>query len=749
MAVYRRLLLVFLFATAALGLCTTPAPAYVVYGPTVSGIWGINPQTGQATKYNTFATPFASTIAAMAQRQSDGLIFFIVGTSGNDSVYTWNPATPSTAPVKIGTTGAGVPYSPRLAFDTQTNVLYAMDTNANPAIWTVNQSTGAFTSTGKTVTGLPSGGGDLVIDTDGTWYVAIATTLYKTTLAGGAATTIGAIATSGGASVTGLALGVGNNLIASDSAAPANILTISKTTAAATATPYTINDGTNAVGDLAGIFAIDMSLSITDNGPWSVTQSTQATYTLTLANNGNIASSGALTVTDTLPAGISYQSASGTGWSCSASGQTVTCTSSTSIAAGSSSAITLNVGIGGVTNTSVTDTATETGGGSPAYLAYDASASDTTTVTLTSAGPLYLGPYDAASVAAAAQFTGSYDGQVAVSNNYDFTARAIPFPNGTVLANSSTVAGSPAGNTITAASVTVDVPNALAYTNNNSTNIITLTATAPTSPAGWTARICPDDGTGTAPNCSSTATIAGDCKVAANWVIGSAGATATSSCKATKAVVLAQPFWVSYTTPSSGLVNFSRYDAKIKGDDGTGSLNETHNELYANFIAVTKSANVIATNCAAGAAPSLPVSDASGAKVCPGGTVRYTIDYRNIVAGAGLGTQGGFAGAYILSSGLTVNDDGAIGNNWAANSAGLYVQLSNGVTDFSQCGVNTSGSCGDSTSGTTFTYDASHPAGTGATKLSAIIGGSGFHLYPPNFAGQKSQGTVVFAIKIK
>jgi len=88
MAVYRRLLLLFVFAISALGLCAAPALAYVVYGPTVSGIWGINPQTGQTTKYNTFATAFTSTIAAMAQRQSDGLIFFIVGSSGHDSVYT-------------------------------------------------------------------------------------------------------------------------------------------------------------------------------------------------------------------------------------------------------------------------------------------------------------------------------------------------------------------------------------------------------------------------------------------------------------------------------------------------------------------------------------------------------------------------------------------------------------------------------------------------------------------------------------
>ena len=51
------------------------------------------------------------------------------------------------------------------------------------------------------------------------------------------------------------------------------------------------------------------------------------TFSLRVSNSGSAAvGSTTLSVTDTLPAGLTYRSASGTGWTCSAAGQTVTCT---------------------------------------------------------------------------------------------------------------------------------------------------------------------------------------------------------------------------------------------------------------------------------------------------------------------------------------------------------------------------------------------------------------------------------------
>ncbi len=84
-----------------------------------------------------------------------------------------------------------------------------------------------------------------------------------------------------------------------------------------------------------------------------------AQYTLTLSNGGGLATSGTVTVTDTLPTGLTFVSGSGTGWTCSASGQVVTCTdSATPIAAGGTSVITLNVNVATNTATPRSNTAT-------------------------------------------------------------------------------------------------------------------------------------------------------------------------------------------------------------------------------------------------------------------------------------------------------------------------------------------------------------------------------------------------------
>jgi len=73
-------------------------------------------------------------------------------------------------------------------------------------------------------------------------------------------------------------------------------------------------------------------------------------------NSGQGATTGTITVTDTLPNGLSYVLGTGTGWSCSAAGQTVTCTRSNALAASASSAITLTVGVASQAAPSVTNT---------------------------------------------------------------------------------------------------------------------------------------------------------------------------------------------------------------------------------------------------------------------------------------------------------------------------------------------------------------------------------------------------------
>ena len=71
-----------------------------------------------------------------------------------------------------------------------------------------------------------------------------------------------------------------------------------------------------------------------------------AQYALNVMNGGTGATSGTLTVTDTLPAGLTFVSGTGPGWGCIAVAQLVTCTNpATPIAASGASIILLNVSV--------------------------------------------------------------------------------------------------------------------------------------------------------------------------------------------------------------------------------------------------------------------------------------------------------------------------------------------------------------------------------------------------------------------
>jgi uncharacterized repeat protein (TIGR01451 family) len=99
------------------------------------------------------------------------------------------------------------------------------------------------------------------------------------------------------------------------------------------------------------------------------TVGTSASFILQPSNSGTLASTGVVTVVDTLPAGLTYvaSGSGGTGWVCGLSGQDVTCTSSTAIGAASNgNAITINVQVLSNAVPGVTNTATISGGNEPA-----------------------------------------------------------------------------------------------------------------------------------------------------------------------------------------------------------------------------------------------------------------------------------------------------------------------------------------------------------------------------------------------
>jgi uncharacterized repeat protein (TIGR01451 family) len=134
--------------------------------------------------------------------------------------------------------------------------------------------------------------------------------------------------------------------------------------------------GTANASDTVSVVAAALALSKTHAGSFTVGQ--PGTFALVVSNAGNAATSGALTVTDTLPAGLTYASATGTGWTCSATNpQLVVCTSSAALAPGAAAPpITLTVNVAAAAVPSATNTATAT---NPAAN-NTATASDTVTI---------------------------------------------------------------------------------------------------------------------------------------------------------------------------------------------------------------------------------------------------------------------------------------------------------------------------------------------------------------------------------
>jgi len=121
-------------------------------------------------------------------------------------------------------------------------------------------------------------------------------------------------------------------------------------------------------------------LTITKTHTGNFVRGTSNTYTITVTNISlNAGTSGTVTVTDTLPTGLTPTAASGTGWTCSVAAPTATCSRSNSLAAGASyPAITVTVSVLQTAPSSVTNQATVSGGGE--LITTNDTASDPTTI---------------------------------------------------------------------------------------------------------------------------------------------------------------------------------------------------------------------------------------------------------------------------------------------------------------------------------------------------------------------------------
>ncbi|WP_197407969.1 isopeptide-forming domain-containing fimbrial protein, partial [Lampropedia cohaerens] len=103
-------------------------------------------------------------------------------------------------------------------------------------------------------------------------------------------------------------------------------------------------------------------LTIAKSGPTSATVGQAYDYTITVTNSGTAATTATATVSDSVPAGLTINSAAG----CTISGQDVSCDIAAGLAAGATASFTINVTPeASVSGTTVSNTASVSGGGDP------------------------------------------------------------------------------------------------------------------------------------------------------------------------------------------------------------------------------------------------------------------------------------------------------------------------------------------------------------------------------------------------
>jgi uncharacterized repeat protein (TIGR01451 family)/fimbrial isopeptide formation D2 family protein len=137
--------------------------------------------------------------------------------------------------------------------------------------------------------------------------------------------------------------------------------TVLSNTATVSARTYDPQTSNNTDNDTATV-TTRADLALDKNRSTAVVAGQDATYTLDVVNNGPSVSRGPITVTDTLPAGSTFRSASGSGWVCGASGGTLTCTRAADLLVGEAAPqITVVVGIPSSQTADVVNSATVNG----------------------------------------------------------------------------------------------------------------------------------------------------------------------------------------------------------------------------------------------------------------------------------------------------------------------------------------------------------------------------------------------------
>ncbi|MGA7751397.1 MAG: C25 family cysteine peptidase [Candidatus Sulfotelmatobacter sp.] len=370
----------------------------------------------------------------------------------------------------------------------------------------------------------------------------------------------------------------------------------------------------------SSLCAADLTLSKSHVG--NFTRGSTAVWTIPVSNVSLYgATSGVVTMNDTLPIGVTPTSATGTGWSCSISGQTVSCVRSDSLSAATSyPSITLTVSVLQSAPATVTNTAT-IGGGNEANLLNDM-ASDVATV-VSSAD---LAVTDAASpnpVAAGSNITYTQvvtnNGPSAADNatlvtavpaNTTFISEAAPSGwscinpginnTGNVVCTDTNMAGSTSGTFTMVVKVNTGVANGTVITNSVA---VASSATDPNSSNNTATATTVVGGAGpdlTVTNVASPNPVQAGNNITYTQVVTNTGSSAATGGTFTEATP-ANTTFVSITPPAgwtcTGFPATPCSDASVAaGSSGSFTAVYTVNAGTANGTVITDTATVNATN---------------------------------------------------------------------------------------------------------------------------------------------------------
>jgi uncharacterized repeat protein (TIGR01451 family) len=159
-----------------------------------------------------------------------------------------------------------------------------------------------------------------------------------------------------------LANGASATLVLTVTAVSPGAFTNTATKTAETEFDPNLPNDTASAGGGVGVVA-DLTITKT-HAPATFVRGSTGTFTLIVINFGTGPTTGAVTVSDVLPAGLTPTLASGTGWACGVAAQTVTCTRADALAVGAFwPAITVTASVAQTAPASVSNTATVSGGG--------------------------------------------------------------------------------------------------------------------------------------------------------------------------------------------------------------------------------------------------------------------------------------------------------------------------------------------------------------------------------------------------